>query len=165
MSIEIIVKNEQETDILGRVLARSIPDGTVVSLVGTLGAGKTRLVQAIAQASGVPQGEIGSPTFVLIKEYQGDVRKFYHFDAYRLKDSDDFLELGVSEYFDSDGVSFVEWADKVEDAIPEDRLEISIYPLEETARRIVITAMGSFDPDFEKNVLERWGRASSPRLK
>lgn len=165
MAIEITVKNEQETDILGRVLAKALPDGTVVALLGTLGAGKTRLVQAVAQASGVPRDEVGSPTFVLIREYQGTTREIYHFDAYRLKDSDEFLELGVSEYFDSDGISFVEWADKVEDAVPEDRLDISVFPIDETSRRFVVAAQGDFDPEFEAKLLNLWNRASTPRLK
>ncbi|MGI6401401.1 MAG: tRNA (adenosine(37)-N6)-threonylcarbamoyltransferase complex ATPase subunit type 1 TsaE [Thermoguttaceae bacterium] len=165
MSIEIIIKNEQETDILGRVLEKAIPNGTVVSLLGTLGAGKTRLVQAIAFAAGVPSDEVSSPTFVLIKEYQGFTRTIYHFDAYRLRDSDEFLQLGVSEYFDSDGISFVEWGDRVEDVLPEDRVDIEIFPLDESTRRLVVTVKGDFDPEFEALILERWKRASRPHPK
>ena len=165
MSVEIIVKSELETDVLGRVLANTIPCGTVVALIGTLGAGKTRLVQAVAQAFGVPRDEVGSPTFVLIREYRGETRNLYHFDAYRLKNFDEFLELGVGEYFDSGGISFVEWADRVVEVIPEDHIEISIAPIAETSRRIVVAAKGGFDPKFEELVLERWSRASRPRLK
>lgn len=165
MSIEINVNNEQETDILGRILAKVLPDGAVVSLLGTLGAGKTRLVQAIAEASGVPQGEVGSPTFVLIKEYQGKNREIYHFDAYRLRDTDEFLELGADEYFDSNGLSFVEWADRVEDAIPYSHLEIVVQPVAETCRQFTITSRGDFDPQIEQIILERWNKASVPQLK
>ena len=165
MPIEIEVKNEQQTDILGRVLAKALPDGTVVALLGTLGAGKTRLVQAIAQASGVDREEVGSPTFVLIKEYQGSSRPIYHFDAYRLRDVSDFLELGPDEYFDSDGLSFVEWADRVEDALPRDYLEISVLPVDVTSRRFTITARGDFNPELETLILERWQRASRPHPK
>ncbi len=165
MPIEIEVKNEQQTDILGRVLAKALPDGTVVALLGTLGAGKTRLVQAIAQASGVDREEVGSPTFVLIKEYQGASRPIYHFDAYRLRDVSDFLELGPDEYFDSDGLSFVEWADRVEDALPRDYLEISVLPVDVTSRRFTITARGDFNPELETLILERWRRASRPHPK
>lgn len=165
MSVEINVKNEKETDILGRVLANALPAGTVVALLGALGAGKTRLVQAVCKALGVPKDEVGSPTFVLIREYQGAARSIYHFDAYRLLDSDEFLELGVDEYFDSEGLSFVEWADKVEDAMPNDILEISIFPVGPSARRIVISSRGNFDPKLEKLILTRWQRASSPQLK
>ena len=152
MPIEIEVKNEQQTDILGRVLAKALP-------------GKTRLVQAIAQASGVDREEVGSPTFVLIKEYQGASRPIYHFDAYRLRDVSDFLELGPDEYFDSDGLSFVEWADRVEDALPRDYLEISVLPVDVTSRRFTITARGDFNPELETLILERWRRASRPHPK
>lgn len=165
MSVTINVANERETDILGRILAKTLPNGSIVALLGTLGAGKTRLVQAIAEASGVEQGEVGSPTFVLIKEYQGATRAIYHFDAYRLRDSDEFLELGPDEYFDSEGLSFVEWADRVEDAIPNDHLEISVQPIAETARTFTIVARGDFDKQIEKNILERWNKASVPHLK
>lgn len=165
MSIEIDVNNEKETDILGRVLAKALPDGTVVALLGTLGAGKTRLVQAIAEASGVEPGEVGSPTFVLIKEYEGTTRAIYHFDAYRLRDTDEFLELGADEYFDSDGLSFVEWADRVEDAIPYDHLEIDVQPVAETCRHFTISTRGDLDPQLEQEIFERWNNASVPRLK
>ena len=165
MSVEIDVKNEKETDILGRVLANALPAGTVVALLGALGAGKTRLVQAICQALGVPKDEVGSPTFVLIREYQGTKRSIYHFDAYRLRDSDEFYELGVEEYFDSEGLSFVEWADKVEDAMPKDYLEISILPVGPSARHFIIASRGDFDSNLESLILTRWQKASSPRLK
>ena len=165
MSVEIDVKNEKETDILGRVLANILPAGTVVALIGALGAGKTRLVQAICEALGVPKDEVGSPTFVLIREYHGTKRSVYHFDAYRLLDSDEFLELGVDEYFDSEGLSFVEWADKVEDAMPNDILEISIFPVGPSARHIVISTRGDIDSKLENLILTRWQRASSPQLK
>jgi|BioPla2DNA2_1021312.scaffolds.fasta_scaffold04994_2 tRNA threonylcarbamoyladenosine biosynthesis protein TsaE len=165
MSVEINVKNEKETDILGRVLAKALPDGTVVALLGVLGAGKTRLVQAISVALGVSKDEIGSPTFVLIREYQGKERSVYHFDAYRLRDSDEFLELGADEYFDSEGLSFVEWADRVEDAMPYDYLEILVLPIGPTARRFVITSRGDFDSTLENTILTRWQKASSPQMK
>jgi len=156
MSIEIVVRNENETDILGSVLAQTTPEGTVVALLGTLGAGKTRLVQSVARALGVPRDDAGSPTFVLIREYQGTERSIYHFDAYRLRDADEFLALGVDEYFDSDGISFVEWADRVEDAVPRHRVDILVEPLDETTRRFTISARGEFDPEFEEKTRALW---------
>ena len=164
MSVEINVKNEKETDILGRVLAKALPDGTVVALLGVLGAGKTRLVQAISVALGVSKDEIGSPTFVLIREYQGKERSVYHFDAYRLRDSDEFLELGADEYFDSEGLSFVEWADRVEDAMPYDYLEILVFHWF-TCAAFCLTSRGDFDSTLENTILTRWQKASSPQMK
>ncbi len=158
MSVEIVVHSEQETERLGAILAHALPDGAVVTLLGTLGAGKTRLVQAVAEASGVPKGAVGSPTFVLVKEYRGQKREIYHFDAYRLRDSDEFLELGVDEYFDSNGLSFVEWADKVDDVIPLDHLEINVTLIDQLTRAFTLTACGEFEQDFPqrvKNAFER----------
>ncbi len=100
---------------LGAALAEVLPDGTTVALCGTLGAGKTRLVQAIAEAAGVDRRNVLSPTFVLIQEYHGR-RTVYHIDAYRLRDADEFLALGPEEYFEGDGLVLVEWADRVEPA-------------------------------------------------
>lgn len=131
--------NETDTDRLGATLAAAIPGGTVVALIGTLGAGKTRLVQAFAAAHGVPAGEATSPTFVLVNEYQGRL-PIYHFDAYRLRDEDEFLELGPDEYFESTGVTFVEWADRVESCLPREYLEIRCEAVGETERRFALRA-------------------------
>lgn len=160
MAIQIDVKNEIETDILGGVLVKTLPQSLVVTLSGPLGAGKTRLVQAIASASGVPLENIGSPTFVLVKEYQGEARTIYHFDAYRLRNSDEFFELGADEYFDANALSFVEWAEKVQDAVPDDRLDISIQPIDETSRRFTLATRGDLDSKLENEILEQWIRAT-----
>jgi tRNA threonylcarbamoyladenosine biosynthesis protein TsaE len=129
---------ERDTERLGTALASELPPGTVVGLVGPLGAGKTRLVQAVATAVGVPSGRVTSPTFVLVNEYTGGRLPVYHFDTYRLKDDDDFLNLGPEEYFDSGGITFVEWADRVATLLPPDRLEITIDVTSETERRITL---------------------------
>ncbi len=129
--------DEADTERLGQALAAALPGGTVVGLIGTLGAGKTRLVQAFAAAHGVPREEATSPTFVLVNEYRGRV-PIYHIDAYRLRDEDEFLELGPEEYFDSAGVTFVEWADRVADCLPAARLEIQCEAVGETERRFTL---------------------------
>src|SRR5207302_9287486 len=116
-------------------LARVLLPGTVVALIGPLGAGKTRLVQTVATALGVPAGSVTSPTFVLVNEYAGGRMPIYHFDTYRLKDDDEFLNLGPDEYFDSNGITFVEWADRVTRLLPAERLEITLEPTGETQRR------------------------------
>src|SRR5688500_2638347 len=94
--------SEADTERLGKALASVLPDPAIVALNGTLGAGKTRLVQALAVALGVDRHECISPTFVLIHEYAGRL-PIYHFDAYRLRDEDEFLELGAEEYFERPG--------------------------------------------------------------
>jgi tRNA threonylcarbamoyladenosine biosynthesis protein TsaE len=135
-------ESEDDTARLGAVLAELLPPGSVVALLGTLGAGKTRLVQAIAEGCGVQRRLVVSPTFVLIHEYAGR-RMIYHIDAYRLKDDDEFLELGPEEYFESDGITLIEWADRVEDCLPHERLAIQIEVVGETAREFFLQATGS----------------------
>lgn len=129
--------DEADTERLGRALAEVLPDGAVVGLIGTLGAGKTRLVQAIAVACGIPRESVTSPTFVLCHEYHGD-RSLYHFDAYRLRDEDEFLALGVDEIFDREGITLVEWADRVCRAMPDDGWSIHIELGEGTARTFIL---------------------------
>ncbi len=142
-----VANNEEDTDRLGHLLAETLPAGTVVALVGTLGAGKTRLVQAVAKALGVPSEAVTSPTFVLINEYLTGRMPVYHFDTYRLRDDDEFLELGPEEYFDSNGLTFIEWADRVLTCLPPDYLRIDIEVLGETCRKFVVTASRSeFEP-------------------
>ena len=150
--------NEQDTDRLGAALAGALPPGTVIGLIGTLGAGKTRLVQAVAAALGVPRASVTSPTFVLVNEYVGGRLPVYHFDTYRLKDDDEFLNLGPDEYFDSKGLTFVEWADRVTNLLPADRLEITIEVTGETERRITIRGTS---PRMEQVVAEVEAACSS----
>lgn len=135
-----IADDENATDRLGTLLADVLPGGTVIALVGTLGAGKTRLVQAVATAMGIPAEAVTSPTFVLVNEYTEGRRPIYHFDTYRLRDEDEFLELGPEEYFDRDGLTFVEWADRVERCLPLDYLKVQIEILSETGREFIVTA-------------------------
>jgi tRNA threonylcarbamoyladenosine biosynthesis protein TsaE len=134
-------KDENATEALGCALAEVLPRGVVVALCGTLGAGKTRLVQAIAAAAGVDRRAVLSPTFVLIHEYRGRV-PIFHFDAYRLRDDEEFQRLGPEEYFDAGGWTFVEWADRVWPALPPERLEIRIEATSESSRRFEIEAVG-----------------------
>ena len=133
--------DEADTDRFGRALAQALPPGTTVALVGTLGAGKTRLVQAIAAACGVDRGDVVSPTFVLCQRYAA-ARTIYHLDAYRLKDADEFRELGPEEFFESGGLVLIEWADKVAHSLPEERVEIDIEVTGPTARRFTVRAIG-----------------------
>lgn len=135
-------ESEVDTERLGEALAGVVTPGLVVALIGDLGAGKTRLVQATATALGADREEITSPTFVLIQEYQARLT-VYHLDTYRLADEDEFLELGVEELFDSGGVCFVEWADRVTHVLPHDLLRIAISVTGASERTFEITAVGT----------------------
>ena len=134
--------NLADTDRLGTALAAALPGGTVMVLSGTLGAGKTRLVQAIAAACGIDRETVVSPTFVLCQQYEGS-RAICHFDVYRLKDQDEFWQLGPEEYFDGPGLSIIEWGEKVTACLPRERLEIQIEPLGEESREFKLAATGA----------------------
>jgi len=134
--------SEQDTARLGQGLAGVLPPGTVVGLCGTLGSGKTRLVQAIATAAGVDPRQVISPTFVLVHQYEGTV-PIFHVDAYRIGSPEEFLDLGVEEYFESGGWVIIEWSDRVENCLPEPRIDIHIDVLGATCRRFTVRAIGS----------------------
>ena len=135
-----------DTQCLGAALAGALPPGAVVALNGPLGAGKTALVQVVAAAAGVERQNVTSPTFVLVNEYQGRRRPLYHFDAYRVRDDDEFLALGPEEYFEGRGLSLIEWAERVERCLPPERLEVRLHVTGGYTRRAVVSAVG---PHYE----------------
>ena len=135
--ITITLASEAETQTLGAAIASECGPGRVIGLTGGLGAGKTRLCRAIAEAMGVDPGAIASPTFVLVHEYDGRL-PVYHFDAYRLAGADDFDALGPDEYFGAGGVCLVEWADRVVDRLPADAWLVAIEPTGPDSRSVVI---------------------------
>ena len=116
-------------------LVDCLPGRMTIGLVGTLGAGKTTLVQAISSAIGVDRADVTSPTFTLLQSHHGCGQTLHHLDAYRLADEDEFLELGVEELFDQEQAwTLIEWADRVEDVMPRDSLwlEIRLEPQPDT---------------------------------
>jgi tRNA threonylcarbamoyladenosine biosynthesis protein TsaE len=139
----------EATGRLGAALESVLPPGTTVALCGTLGAGKTYLVKAMAVAGGVDAKDVTSPTFVICREYHGR-RTFYHLDAYRIRDDDEFLELGPEEYFESDGITLIEWADRVTACLPSNYVEVQIEPISANARRFSVRSVGKrYEPVIE----------------
>jgi tRNA threonylcarbamoyladenosine biosynthesis protein TsaE len=130
------------TRAFGHRLGELLFPGAVIGLTGPLGAGKTQLTRAVAEGLGIKDSRIvTSPTFVLIQEYEARL-PIYHFDAYRLPGERAFRDLGVHEYFDGAGVCLVEWADKVADSLPEERLDIALEVTGETSRKVHVAARG-----------------------
>jgi len=138
----LTLSSEEESFRCARRLGEIAEPGLVVALSGNLGAGKTRFVQAAAEGLGISRNEVNSPTFVLIHEYAGRM-PVYHFDTYRLRDLDEFLELGADEYLHGDGVCFVEWAERMAEALPRDRLNVVIEITGPNERRWIVTAGGA----------------------
>lgn len=154
--------DEQGTARLGQALAAALPERAVIALNGTLGAGKTRLVQALAEALGVDRRDVISPTFMLVQEYVGRC-PIYHFDAYRLTGADEFWALGPDEYFAAPGVSIIEWAERVPGCLPAERLEIAITVLGPSDRHFECRASGAAYEDVLAS-LSAWSKTHTPYL-
>ena len=141
-SVAITTDSEGETKRLAESLAPLLEVGDVISLTGDLGAGKTCFVQGLAAGLGVAEA-VTSPTFTIIKQYQGRL-PLYHFDVYRLTGPKDLESLGHEEYFYGSGVTVVEWGDKIKESLPADCLTIEMHRSIEApeSRRLVISSSG-----------------------
>jgi tRNA threonylcarbamoyladenosine biosynthesis protein TsaE len=135
--------DEATTKAAGAALAAVLAPGDVVGLTGDLGAGKTRFVQGAAAALGVDEPVV-SPTFMLVREYEGDP-PVHHVDAYRLSGATELEDLGIEDVFDPDTVVFVEWADRVLPAMPESWLELAMHTRFDEVREIRVQPHG---PDW-----------------
>lgn len=119
------IKNEEETKRFGLDFASELKAGDVVALIGDLGTGKTALTRYIAEGLGIT-ARVNSPTFTIVKEYREGRLPLFHFDVYRVSNPDELFNIGVDEYFYGDGVCVVEWADLIEEILPENTRYIYI---------------------------------------
>lgn len=155
------LSSEAETVRLGSLLAEVLEPGDVLGLVGDLGAGKTRLVRAMAEALEVPADEVHSPTFGLIHEYCGR-KHLRHCDAYRLRSPAEFVDLGLDELFTSDAITIIEWSNLVENELPRRRLQITLQPTSEHSRAATATAIGMRARMVLEQLSRRWSETQSP---
>lgn len=119
-------ENPEETQTLGEKLGKTLKRGDIIALVGDLGTGKTCLTQGIARGVGIASDEVvNSPSYILINEYNGKI-PIYHIDLYRLENSEDIAELGLSEYIEGDGICIIEWAERMSDLLPDTCIKIHI---------------------------------------
>lgn len=140
--LRLLAADEATTKAVGAALARILVAGDLVGLTGDLGAGKTRLVQGALAALGVREPVI-SPTFMLVREYEGDGELLVrHVDAYRLSGAVELEDLGVEEVLSPDAVVFVEWADRVLAALPQSWLELTLHTRPDEVREIVARPHG-----------------------
>ncbi len=127
----------EETIDYARKFAEQLHPGSVVCLVGELGAGKTHFMKGIASYYGVKESDVSSPTFTLINEYKGTT-PIFHFDCYRLEDEQEAVEIGVEEYLYGEGISIVEWPNKMSGLLPEESIFIEIKHAGDSQRIIHI---------------------------
>src|SRR5690554_5313004 len=135
---ESISNSPKETHELAKRLGTLLQAGDLVTLSGDLGAGKTSFTKGLAEGLGVKRN-VNSPTFTIIKEYEGRL-PFYHMDAYRI--DDEWEDFGLEEYFHGNGVTVVEWPSMIEEQLPERRLAITIDYVGETVRKFYFSAKG-----------------------
>ncbi|MBU0503907.1 MAG: tRNA (adenosine(37)-N6)-threonylcarbamoyltransferase complex ATPase subunit type 1 TsaE [Candidatus Omnitrophota bacterium] len=148
--IKITSFSVKDTLAIGMALARQVNKGDIICLVGELGSGKTVLTKGIAIGLGAKKEEVISPTFVLIREYEAKF-PIYHFDLYRLNEVDDIIRLGYEEYFYDQGVSIVEWADKLKQLMPLEYLKVDIQIRKDGARVFKFKPVGR----HYKEILEK----------
>lgn len=133
--MERVVRDEEEMEALGAALGAELPAGSVLALVGGLGAGKTRMVKGLARGAGYG-GEVTSPTFALVHEYRGGRLPLFHLDLYRLKSADELLAIGWDEFLDEGGIVIVEWADLFPELLPPATRWLRFEVLPEGGRRV-----------------------------
>ncbi|MBW2505702.1 MAG: tRNA (adenosine(37)-N6)-threonylcarbamoyltransferase complex ATPase subunit type 1 TsaE [Deltaproteobacteria bacterium] len=141
----------KKTEELGISLGKIVESGDVITLHGPLGSGKTTLTQAIGQGLGVdPRIYITSPTFSLLHEYQGRI-PLYHMDLYRLADEDEIESIGLQEYFFGNGVTVIEWPERLGSLMPAERLDLVLVISGEASRTAYLTEHGDL---WQKKVAE-----------
>lgn len=154
MALHLTLADETATKDLARRLARTAAPGDVIALSGDLGAGKTSFARAFVQALAGADEDVPSPTFTLAQLYECDAGTIWHFDLYRLEKSEDALELGIEEAF-ADGVSLIEWPDRLGPWLPAGRLDLLLTAGgAEGARNAELTAHG---PVWTRKLRELFG--------
>ncbi len=131
-----ISNSPEETQEIGKKLGAKLPSGSVIALSGSLGAGKTVLVKGVAKALGITEA-IVSPTFTLVQEYEGAM-PLYHLDLYRLSGEDEFESMGGEDFLYSNGLTFIEWSEKIESMLPEKTIYINVIINSDLSRDIQI---------------------------
>jgi len=133
----IISRSAAETIAFGRRLAESFVRGDVIALTGDLGAGKTCLVKGIAAGLGVTQ-EVTSPTFTIIHEYRSGTLPLAHIDLYRLNSDREALNIGIEDYLNDNGITVIEWAERIESLLPAHTKRIRLAVVDENSRSIEV---------------------------
>lgn len=152
-NIKIISNNQEETKQLAKKFAKFLSKGDIVVLTGELGAGKTKFVEGFLENFNL-QNEISSPTFNIVNEYVNDNISIYHFDVYRLLDSDEFYSIGGEEYFER-GICLIEWGEIIEDILPKSYIHITIKKDDTNESKRIITFTNVGNSDKYKKILSK----------
>ncbi len=139
--MELLSRSVKDTLKLGKTLARKLGKGDIICLFGNLGSGKTVLAKGIAEGLGIKSKDVISPTFVLMRQYNSRI-PLIHFDLYRIGDPKDVLLLGYEEYFYGDGITVIEWADRLKYLLPKGYLKVELSVVGDTHRNIKLIGKG-----------------------
>jgi tRNA threonylcarbamoyladenosine biosynthesis protein TsaE len=139
--MKIISRSEKHTLDIGKKIAANLVKGDIICLWGQLGSGKTVLAKGISSGLGIKKDEVISPTFVLMRCYAGRI-PVYHFDLYRLSQPEDIINIGYEEFLFGDGISIIEWADRLMRLLPQEFLKIELRVSGENQRSFKFTAQG-----------------------
>ena len=137
--VKIYLENEEQTRDIGFKLGKLLTPKSVVCLIGDLGAGKTTMTQSLAGSLGVDD-YITSPTFTIVNEYEGRI-PLYHFDVYRIGSSDEMYDIGYEDYINGEGVCIIEWANLIEDILPDEYLHIELR-YKDMSREMILNPVG-----------------------
>lgn len=156
--IVIYTKTEEETISLGEQFSKILDKGSVVTLTGDLGTGKTHFVKGLAKGLGI-KSTITSPTFNIFNTYNENNICFNHFDVYRVHDEDEILDIGFDDYVYSDSISVIEWAELIKSILPEDKIDILIEKINnDTERKITFNFSNKYkekEAIFNDNISSR----------
>ena len=150
MDYKITSRSIEDTMELAENIESEKFPGMIICLDGELGSWKTLFVKGFAKSIGIEEN-ITSPTFNIVKEYQSGEMPLYHMDVYRLEDGDE--SIGFDDYFNSEGICIIEWAELIEDSLPEERLDIKIKVIDEDTRVIKMTPRGQKYEDIVNYVI------------
>jgi len=150
MDYKIISRSIEDTMLLAENIESEKFTGMIICLDGELGSGKTLFVKGFAKSLGIEEN-ITSPTFNIVKEYNSGELPLYHMDVYRLEDGDE--SIGFDDYFKTEGICIIEWAELIEDSLPEERLDIKFRVIDEDTRIIKLTPHGQKYEDIVNYVI------------
>lgn len=148
---QFLSKSQEETIKLGERLAHSLQSGDIIGLFGDLGSGKTTFTKGIARGLKIKEEDVNSPTFTLMNVYEGRLSLF-HFDLYRLDQIKEILNLGYEEFLYGEGVSVIEWAEKMGRLLPQNFLKVHLSSQDENQRLITFCAVGKRSQGILKNL-------------
>ena len=149
---KVVTDSPQKTKALAEMIGRAVSAGTLITLSGDLGAGKTTFTQGLAKGLDIDR-KVTSPTFTIMKEYKGRL-PLYHIDAYRLENITQ--DLGFEEYIDGDGVCVIEWANFIEYVLPEQLLNIEFTINDDDSRTLTLQGHGEKYEEVISKICTQW---------